>query len=137
MNRCDTGVWQVTSFIGQKYKDFFIFCAVFLFINGWLRSDISSEASSQYLNNLDLFNWWFLEKRLMVYIIINNDVRMCIYMFSDETCSPAIVFILLSHDLSINFFHELLFRCIFETQIHIQTQIWKYDLLSLATNDFL
>ena len=137
MNRCDTGVWQVTSFIGQKYKDFFIFCAVYLFINEWLRSDISSEINSQYLNNLDLFNWWFLEKRLMVYIIINNDVRMCIYIFSDETCSPAIVFILLSHDLSTNFFHELLFRCMFETQIHIQAQIWKYDLLSLATNDFL
>ena len=26
---------------------------------------------------------------------------------------------------------------IFETQIHIQTQIWKTFILTLATNDFL
>ena len=32
---------------------------------------------------------------------------------------------------------ELLFRHIFETQIHIQTQIRKTFILALATNDFL
>ena len=34
-------------------------------------------------------------------------------------------------------FNKLLFRHIFETQIHIQTQILKTFMLSLATNDFL
>ena len=33
--------------------------------------------------------------------------------------------------------HELLFRHIFETQIHIQTQIRKTFILVLANNDFL
>ena len=33
--------------------------------------------------------------------------------------------------------HELLFRHIFETQIHIQTQIRKTFILALATNHFL
>ena len=33
--------------------------------------------------------------------------------------------------------YELLFRHIFETQIHIQTQIRKTFTLALATNDFL
>ena len=33
--------------------------------------------------------------------------------------------------------HELLLRNIFETQIHIQTQIRKNLILALATNDFL
>ena len=33
--------------------------------------------------------------------------------------------------------HELLFRHIFETQIHIQTWIRKTFILALATNDFL
>ena len=33
-------------------------------------------------------------------------------------------------------FDELLFRHVFETQIHIQTQIWKTFILALATNDF-
>ena len=33
--------------------------------------------------------------------------------------------------------NELLFRHIFETQIHIQTQIRKTFILALATNDFL
>ena len=32
---------------------------------------------------------------------------------------------------------ELLFRYIFETQIHIETQIRKTFVLALATNDFL
>ena len=32
--------------------------------------------------------------------------------------------------------HELLFRNIFQTQIHIQTQIRKIFALSLATNHF-
>ena len=32
---------------------------------------------------------------------------------------------------------ELLFRHIFETQIHIQTRIRKTFILALATNDFL
>ena len=31
---------------------------------------------------------------------------------------------------------ELLFRHIFDTQIHIQTQIQKTFILALATNDF-
>ena len=35
------------------------------------------------------------------------------------------------------YFPELLFRHIFETQIHIQTQIWKTFILALATHDFL
>ena len=35
------------------------------------------------------------------------------------------------------FFYELLFRHIFETQIHIQTHIRKTFILFLATNDFL
>ena len=34
-------------------------------------------------------------------------------------------------------FNQLLFRHIFETQIHIQTQILKTFMLALATNDFL
>ena len=34
-------------------------------------------------------------------------------------------------------FNELLFRHIFETQIHIQTRIRKTFILALATNDFL
>ena len=34
-------------------------------------------------------------------------------------------------------FYELFFRRIFETQIHVQTQIRKNFILSLATNDFL
>ena len=34
-------------------------------------------------------------------------------------------------------FDELLFRHIFETQIHIQTWIRKTFILALATNDFL
>ena len=34
-------------------------------------------------------------------------------------------------------FYELLFRHIFETQIHIQTKIWESFILLLATNDFL
>ena len=34
-------------------------------------------------------------------------------------------------------FYELLFRHIFETQIHIQTKIWESFILFLATNDFL
>ena len=33
--------------------------------------------------------------------------------------------------------YELLFRHIFETQIHIQTQIRKTFILALATNDFV
>ena len=33
--------------------------------------------------------------------------------------------------------NELLFRHIFETQIHIQTQIRKTFILALTTNDFL
>ena len=33
--------------------------------------------------------------------------------------------------------YELLFRHIFETQIHIQTQIRKTFILALANNDFL
>ena len=36
-----------------------------------------------------------------------------------------------------NKYDELLFRHIFETQIHIQTQIRKTFILALATNDFL
>ena len=35
------------------------------------------------------------------------------------------------------FENELLFRHIFETQIHIQTQIEKNFILALATTDFL
>ena len=33
--------------------------------------------------------------------------------------------------------YELLFRHIFETQIHIKTQIRKTFILALATNEFL
>ena len=36
-----------------------------------------------------------------------------------------------------NFIDESLFRHIFETQVHIQTQIRKTFKLSLATNNFL
>ena len=36
----------------------------------------------------------------------------------------------------VRFFYELLFRHIFETQIHIQTQIRNTFILPLATNDF-
>ena len=36
-----------------------------------------------------------------------------------------------------NFIYELLFRHIFETQIHVQTQIQKTFILALATNDLL
>ena len=39
-------------------------------------------------------------------------------------------------NITLGILHELLFRHIFETQIHIQTQIRKTFTLALATNDF-
>ena len=44
---------------------------------------------------------------------------------------------LISYQIISKQIHELLFRYIFETQIHIQTQIPKIFILALATNDFL
>ena len=39
--------------------------------------------------------------------------------------------------LYINEYYELLFRHIFETKIHIETQSRKAFILAFATNDFL
>ena len=41
------------------------------------------------------------------------------------------------YDFSRKIFYELSFIHIFETQIHVQTQIRKSFILALATNDFL
>ena len=67
------------------------------------------------------FNFNFSEKKPW---FLENDRALSKFLYG---VSPYIISII----------HELLFRHIFETQIHIQTQIRKSFILALATNDLL
>ena len=107
--------------------------------------------TSGYLNKR-LWNRCFLLNvaiflRNLFYPIINADLYVCTpsqnniclaaHYFENETLwqySLYLVRVWFYYDWII---HELLFRHIFETKIHIQTQIRKIFILAIATNDFL
>ena len=64
------------------------------------------------------------------YVTKHNHVKIL-------TCHMTHIIILTLCESFLPIAYELLFRHIFETQIHIQTQIRKNFILSLVTKDFL